>query len=266
MSSETSAAALALAALLCSCAAPRVAPPDPAADAAAARSESVVWTAIPGGLFATRVHGSRRWIWARSFELAKTPVTNRQYRACVRAGACSPHRDYGAAFDADDQPVVGVTWSQARDFSRWAGGRLPSDAEWEYAARSRGRGDRFEPSCERAVFFDATLRFGCGRGAPWPVCSKPKGNTRQGLCDMMGNVLEWVEDADASGPDDCAPGRRRGPETPDDAAPRIQRGQSWEDYPFLGDEPPLTRHCSPPREVSDFVGFRPARGSGPGQH
>ena len=137
----------------------------------------------------------------KSFELGRTEVTNRQYHACVQAGACAePDRNCLApAFRGLEQPAVCMTWAQARAFAAWAGGRLPSEAEWEYAARSAGGKGRYAwgdepPTCRRAVFGERRDALGCGRHATWPVCSKPRGNTKQGLCDMAGNVWEWTED------------------------------------------------------------------------
>ncbi len=152
----------------------------------------------------------------KTFQMAKTLVTNKQYQACVKAEACtSPHDIDGTCriffhaqetkagilpklFQGDDQPVVCVDWHQAKGFAKWVGGRLPSEAEYEYAMRSGGKDLKYPwgdeaPTCERVVMIDAKGR-GCGRDATWPVCSMPKGNTSQGLCDMSGNVYEWLQD------------------------------------------------------------------------
>ncbi len=167
--------------------------------AALLASLNITWVKIPGGSFmmgsndlsnAQPVHQ----VSVPSFEMLKTLVTNKQYQACVKAGACTANEDEGQAFDGDDQPVVGADWNQARTFAKWVGGRLPSEAEWEYAARSAGKDYKYPwgngDPCSHAVI------SGCGQNnqATAPVCSKPSGNTEQGLCDMAGNAWEWVED------------------------------------------------------------------------
>jgi iron(II)-dependent oxidoreductase len=135
------------------------------------------------------------------FEMLRTEVTVRQYGECVTAGSCTAP---GTGTDSNwyepvykDHPVNYVTWQQANDFCAWAGGRLPSEAEWEYAARSREL-DRTYPwgndvaTCTYAVMDDGG--WGCGTHRTWAVCLKPAGNTAQGLCDMAGNTWEWVQD------------------------------------------------------------------------
>ena len=181
----------------------------------------VQWVAIPGGTYRMGssagesneqpVHRVR----VRSFSMLKTEVTNIQYRACMNAGGCRPPewaesgskynlitgsgvtKDYYRGYTGGTQPVVGVAWKDARAFCRWAGGRLPSEAEWEHAARSGGRARKFPwgngaATCSRAVMDDGGNS--CGRKHAWPVCSRAAGNSAQGLCDMAGNVWEWTED------------------------------------------------------------------------
>ena len=184
------------------------------------RRAGIEWVTIPGGRFMMGADDvgpdaqPRHRVTVKTFQMAKTLVTFGQYKKCVEDDACTaPHVSDGLcygwsgsqwtgnlpdSFQGDDQPVVCIDRSQARTFARWAGGRLPTEAEWEYAARDAGKEQKYPwgdeaPSCERAVFDSGGM--GCGRNSTWPVCSKPKGNTRQGLCDMAGNVWQWVEDA-----------------------------------------------------------------------
>lgn len=137
-----------------------------------------------------------------TFEMLKTEVTVGQFRGCWEDGFCeAPVARSESNFDADDRddhPVNCVNWFQAREICRWLGGRLPSEAEWEYAARSGGQNIIFPwgntpVTCDYAVFYDEQ-GVGCGIRSTAPVCSKPAGNTEQGLCDMSGNIEEWIQD------------------------------------------------------------------------
>jgi formylglycine-generating enzyme required for sulfatase activity len=136
------------------------------------------------------------------FEMMETEVTNRQYETCVNAGVCTPpdtsaHCNWNVS-GREHHPVNCISWQQAVDFCTWIGGRLPSESEWEYAARSGGQdiiypwGDD-EADCDYAVMRD-WQGDGCGNDRTWEVCSKSNGNTDQGLCDMSGNVFEWTQD------------------------------------------------------------------------
>ncbi len=142
----------------------------------------------------------------KGFYIARTETTVAQFRACVTAGACSEpfneddHCNYFAT-DREKHPVNCVSLAHAESFCAWTGGRLPSESEWEYAARGGGSDVEFpwggEPAgCERAVSWDGNRSVlpGCGSEMTWPVCSRSLGNTPRGLCDMAGNVEEWVPD------------------------------------------------------------------------
>ncbi|MDD5628790.1 MAG: SUMF1/EgtB/PvdO family nonheme iron enzyme [Elusimicrobia bacterium] len=244
---------------LLSCAALLAAAPAPEP----AASAGIQWVRIPGGSFKMGAEGPAqpgRRVRVASFDMAKSPVTNQQYQACVKARACTPaHASDGtcyvfdgerwkpgklaASFLGDEQPVVCVDWKQAAEFSAWAGGRLPSEAEWEYAARGAGRAREYPwggkaPDCERAVMDDKGR--GCGRNATWPVCSKPKGDTRQGLCDMAGNVWQWAADLESPA------GTRR-----------VGRGGAWHNGArFMR---VVDRGAFDPAVPVDDGGFRPVR-------
>lgn len=172
---------LVLGALAALCARPAAAKESPKKASAGA---SVQWVKLPAGTFEM---GSDQWAETRpvhkvamkAFELAKTPVTAKQYRACVAAGACTPITACAGAAPADDEPVTCVDWRQASAFAKWVGGRLPSDAEWEYAARSAGESAKYP--------------WGAARPKLRPVCANAKAKTKQGVCDMPG-VWEWVAD------------------------------------------------------------------------
>jgi formylglycine-generating enzyme required for sulfatase activity len=133
-----------------------------------------------------------------AFEIDRTEVTVQAYDECVAEGACSRQTDRDA-FDevceqttAGRQPVNCVTWSQADAFCEWAGKQLPTEAQWEKAARGDdGRiypwGDE-APTCERVV-----SSAECADGVE-PVGSRPDGASPYGALDMAGNLFEWTAD------------------------------------------------------------------------
>jgi formylglycine-generating enzyme required for sulfatase activity len=121
---------------------------------------------------------------------------------------------------AVERPVVMVTWYGADTYCQWVGGRLPTEAEWEYAARGpEGHiypwGDD-APDCELARYGD------CAR-SPIPAGSLPDGASWCGALDLAGNVWEWV--ADWFGP--YAAGNQTNPTGPSSGGLRIQRGGGW---------------------------------------
>jgi hypothetical protein len=131
------------------------------------------------------------WVKVEGFEIGKYPVTVQEYQLFVDDGGLKPS-------EWDDQllrpncPVVGVTWFDAKAYCDWARVRLPSEAEWERAARgAEGReypwGDE-EPDPDRANYHQTKL------GRPSPVGLFPRGSTPDGIADLAGNVWEWVAD------------------------------------------------------------------------
>jgi formylglycine-generating enzyme required for sulfatase activity len=130
------------------------------------------------------------------FWVDRVEVTNRQYRRCVEAGGCAPPADDHGYSDPerDGEPVTGVSWHQAAAFSAWAGRRLPSEAEWQRAARDDAIDGRFPWSGGRS---QATANvFGTSPTDPFPgpapVASFPA--TGWGVFDVGGNVWEWCAD------------------------------------------------------------------------
>ena len=151
-----------------------------------------------------------RTVYLDAYHIDRHEVTVAAYGACVEAGACAePYSGAGAyrlEFEAyytnwnragrDQHPVNGVSWHHADRYCRWMKKRLPTEAEWEKAARGTdGRaypwGDE-ESSCDRIVMDDGG--DGCGHEMAWPVGSKPAGDSPYGVADMAGNLWEWVGD------------------------------------------------------------------------
>ena len=126
-----------------------------------------------------------------AFWLDQTEVTNGQYERCVADGECRANYDYGSDFTGENQPVVGVSWDDAADYCAWAGGQLPTEAQWEYAAR--GPESLTYPWGDSAP--DLTLlNYDWNVGRTTDVGSYPAGASWVGVLDMAGNVYEWVAD------------------------------------------------------------------------
>lgn len=133
-------------------------------------------------------------------------VTNGAYHVCVDAGACSPlareekavNDIYISMEDFDTSPVMYLSWNDAKTYCEWRGARLPTEAEWEKAARGTdGRTYPWgeETDCSYANYgLRSENGTECFQGHILPVGSYPKGVSPYGAYDMAGNVSEWVQD------------------------------------------------------------------------
>lgn len=169
------------------------------------------------------------------FWVDRTEVTNDEYRSCVRAGACTPPQRV-EDFDnpkLGSHPVLWVDWFQAKEYALWAGKRLPSEAEWELAARSGATteypwGTSWVPGRANAM--------GVYRTDYWSE-SSPVARfeaTRWGVYDLIGNAAEWTEDVYH---DDYDGAPRNGAPWYQETGPagerrRVVRGGAYDDSPL----------------------------------
>jgi formylglycine-generating enzyme required for sulfatase activity len=187
------------------------------------------------------------------FLIDKTEVTLDHYQRCVDARVCKAARVPGGAWETTGRhPVVGVTWGEARRYCEWLNRRLPTEAEWEMAARrphflSTPWNGPMEPG--RANLRGAEDGF--ERTAP--VGSFPKGATDSGIADMAGNVAEWVADwYESTWYAKSTSTNPTGPEV--STGSRVVRGGSWADPEHLARA--TARAALDPNVSNNAVGFR----------
>ena len=202
-----------------------------------------------GPLFSRPLHR----VSVRAFYLDRTEVTNAAYlRFVTRTGTPPPPHWKGGRYpDGEDaHPVVHVTWFDALAYARWAGKRLPTEFEWEAAARGRDHrrypwGMKWDGGRANAV---SLVRIG---GGPRPVGSFPYGASPGGALDMSGNVWEWTASWFLPYPGNPVELGEFGEKF------RVRRGGSWRRSHDLATT--VTRDFLAPDKHADDVGFRCAK-------
>lgn len=202
----------------------------------------------------------RREVFVDAFYLDKYEVTVARYAAFVKAsgnvGAPEEWNTVDVERDAE-LPVIGVDWQDANGYCQWAGRRLPTEAQWEKAAR--GSDERKfpwgndAPTDERARFLKA-YQTPVYKDGVAPVGSHPKGVSPFAIHDLSGNAWEWVADWFS---ESFPRADVRNPKGPDSGSAKVLRGGGWYDPPERVTA--TKRMHAPPEHRDDSVGFRCAR-------
>jgi formylglycine-generating enzyme required for sulfatase activity len=223
--------------------------------------DGAVAVMVPAGNFVMGddLESPLREIYLDSFYIDKYEVTLSHYAKFLEAtGGARPPQGWRQSNleSAGALPVVGVDWHDAEAYCRWAGKRLPTESEWEKAARG-GDGRKYPWGSEDPT--PAHANFGQSADGPYnvglaPVESRPAGKSPYGAHDMAGNASEWVSDWFAAG---FSRGDVRNPKGPENGMAKVIRGGGWYDPPERLNSSRRTHASTTTR--ADDVGFRCAK-------
>ena len=242
-----------------------------------ARLEEDNWVPIPAGTFLMGAQNGNKngpnydakasdreapvhEVHLKSYRIGRFPVTVQEFGEFIKDGGYKIEKHWAAGgfgqfteaeYWAEQQqypnrPVVSVSWFEASAYCAWKGGRLPTEAEWERAARGP-RSSRY-PWGDEPPLDSSRANYEEKIGHATPVGVYPKGNSAEGLCEMLGNVWEWCSDW-------YAPYEKRAGSG--DEEYKVLRGGSWINY-SLNVRVSL-RSRNEPSYRNDIIGFRCAR-------
>jgi formylglycine-generating enzyme required for sulfatase activity len=211
-------------------------------------------------------------VWLDDFFIDQFEITNAQYAECLDAGACQPTTDttafassysrriYYGSTEYANYPVIYATWYEAQEYCEWRGARLPTEAEWEKAARGGLEGKKYPWGDEAPV-----CKAGAENGAKFDdddACDDTDtapvgtyGPNGFGLYDMAGNVWEWVSDWYSEDYYSISP--EENPTGPEEGQYPVVRGGAWGNY---AERLTVTyRRINDQNSGSLSIGFRCAR-------
>lgn len=236
--------------------------------------DGMVMAYIPAGTFQMGSNKGLRYgedpihsVTLNAFLMDTAEVTLSKYYKCVETWNCSPpitsksytRPNYYGNSQYDSYPVIFIRWDQAVDYCQWAGRRLPTEAEWEYAARGGLEGMEYPWGDE----FDPAKANFCDKNCPSEMADKKVGDrftetapahsylpNSYGLYEMAGNVAEWVNDWYGS----YTAKSVTNPKGPTSGESHVIRGGSWvHQSPFLS---VAARDRAFPEGSGDWIGFR----------
>lgn len=211
--------------------------------------DNMVMVYVPAGTFmmgsgvddpdAYEIEQPQHEVRLDAFWLDRTEVSNAQYAMCIKEDACDASTIVNGDFENEDKyPAVNVSWQDASNYCNWIGGRLPTEAEWEYAARGSNSliypwGNDFDGTKLNYCDSDCPLDWrdtgqADGFATTAPVASySPAGDSWVGAADMAGNVWEWVADWYGSHYYQTITAPVENPIGPESSKWKVLRGGSW---------------------------------------